>query len=79
MNNNDIVCMVSEVGAQVTLEGDTVKSYEFSPKQLAVFAELVAVAEREACAQEVSERAAWSSFGRYLAKCVRTRDEPYEP
>jgi hypothetical protein len=37
--------------------------------------EAAVAAEREACAQEVCERAGWSGFARYLATCIRARGE----
>ena len=72
MNREDIIRMARESADQSPREDWNTNAWVFGEETLEYFAELVAAAEREACAQ-VCEEYGRSITTKYLAAAIRAR------
>lgn len=72
MTRDDIIRMAREAGCLNVADYGR-KSYEFQPEELERFAELVAAAEREACAKLAD---GWPDYNvQGLAEAIRARGQ----
>jgi hypothetical protein len=72
MNRDDIIRMAIQAGAEQKMHG----YWSFLQDDIERFAELVAAAEREACAKAVEGYCgAWDDQGYALTQIIRTRGE----
>ena len=73
MTQEDIIRMAREAGIQDSMEYDHMECDEQSLER---FAELVAAAEREACAKVCEEVGVWPSLGpKHCAEAIRERGQ----
>jgi hypothetical protein len=78
MTRDDIIRMARDTGC-LNVADYGHKSYEFQPEELERFANLVAAAEREACAKlmgEMAEKDKLSNYYRVAALVIRERGAP---
>ena len=79
MNRDDIIRMAQEAGYVYHVSGGTGTYVQFYWDQLEQFANLVAAAEREACAKALDEMAAKDKLSNYYqvaALAIRERGAP---